>query len=106
MESVFLEEIEQIEKSYAITDDNKKDFQDFIPKTISLEKEQDFTNIAQILCSILKEEVKIADLKGKKGQIIPAKSHIAITIRNIPSKTKDQLNKACLYLNNKRVFFI
>ena len=104
MESVFLAEIEQIEKSYASKNDNKKDYKDFIPDMISLEKEADFANIAYILDSILKEDVKIADLKGKRGQITLAKDHITLSIKNIPSKTKDQLNKACFYLNNKRVF--
>lgn len=102
-EKVFLNDIEQIEKSYASTNDNKKDFQDFIPKTIHLEKEEDFTNLAQILYSILREEVKITDLKEKRGQIMPTKDVILISIRNIPPKTKDSLNKACFYLNNKRV---
>lgn len=105
MESAFLEEIKIIE-NFFLKSQKSKDLVAFLPKTLNLEKEADFAQIAQILGSIFKESIGELEFKQKSGEFIKGKDVFKVLIGSIPKKIKKKFNKSHFFLNDKRILLI
>lgn len=105
MEKSFLNDMKIIE-NFFLNYESKKNLSPHIPHILNFEKEADFKQIADILAAIFKEQFKEADFINNCGQYILGKDFCKIVIKSLSPETKKEINNACLYIGDRRVFVV
>ncbi|MDD4955442.1 MAG: hypothetical protein PHP17_05345 [Candidatus Omnitrophica bacterium] len=105
MEKSFLSDMKRIE-NFFLDKGQKRNLIRHIPDILNFEKEEDYRQIADILAAIFKEQFKEPDFKGNAGRYTAGKNFCKIVIKNLPLETKKEVNNACLYIGDKRVFLV
>ncbi|MFA5337113.1 MAG: hypothetical protein WC330_02115 [Candidatus Omnitrophota bacterium] len=105
MERIFLGDMKAIE-NYFLDKGNKKNLVKHIPGILNLEKESDFKQIADILVGVFKEQFKEIAFTNSFGQYTLGKDFCKIVMEKLPLETKKEINNACLYIGDRRVFAV
>jgi len=100
-EKTFLEDMKIIERSY-ISDESKKDTSAPSFGSLTLEKEEDFLQIAQWLAALFSERVAEAKLKELTGEYVNGKEFCRLVTKSPPA-FKEKCNMNCFSLAGKRV---
>lgn len=104
-EKSFLEEIQLLEKSLVAQETGAKE-QVILPEYIGLEKEEDFSKIAQFLGSFFKQRIGEYEVKKRVGRLILSKNLLKILLKEVPLEIKNSFNKTSLYLGKRRAFLL
>jgi hypothetical protein len=105
MEKTFLTDMKKIE-NFFLEKKDRKDFAEYIPEIINFEKEADFKQITDILAKVFKEQFRQAAFIGNPGQYVLGRDFCKIVMKNLSAEVKKEINNACLYIENRRVFVI
>lgn len=105
MEKSFLSDMKIIE-DFFLDKGGKRNLIKHIPDILNFEKEADFKQITDILAAIFKEQFKEPAFSNNPGQYILGKDFCKIIMKKLSPETKKEVNNACLYIGDKRVFVV
>lgn len=105
MENRFTREMEIFEKFYS-QDQAGMSLEKLIPRQLTLEKEEDFAVLGEILLSLFQHRIGSLTLNNDRdGYLRIGKGFCRIYLdKNLALNTRDKFNDACFYINGRRVF--